>query len=165
MGRGEHGQGLWTGGDSEARGANRQDGSTRGRQAQTECGKTLEDTGQRPGGQEGQHLAWSVPRHAKIHSFIPPIIIQYYMPMELPWWLSGKGSACQCRRHKGWGFNSWVRKIPWSRKWQPTPVFLPGEFHRQRSLAGYSPWGHRESDTTERLSRHTCTHSDTEDKG
>ena len=39
------------------------------------------------------------------------------------------------------GFNPWVRKIPWRRKWQPTPVFLPGESHGQRSLAGYSPWG------------------------
>ena len=40
-------------------------------------------------------------------------------------------------------------KIPWSRKWQPTPVFLPGKFHDQRSLVGYSPWGHKESDITE----------------
>ena len=49
------------------------------------------------------------------------------------------------------GFDPWVRKIPWGRKWQPTPVFLPGEFHGQRSLAGYGPWGHKESDTTEWL--------------
>ena len=56
----------------------------------------------------------------------------------LPWWLSGKEFACQCRRH---GFHPWVRKIPWRRKWQPTPVFLPGEFHGQRGLEGYSPWG------------------------
>ena len=42
-------------------------------------------------------------------------------------------------------------KIPWRRKWQPTPVFLPGEFQGQRSLAGYSPWGHRELNTTELL--------------
>ena len=56
-----------------------------------------------------------------------------------------KEYACQCRRH---GFSPWVRKIPWRRKWQPTPVFLPGEFHGQKSLAGYSPWGHIESDTT-----------------
>ena len=41
--------------------------------------------------------------------------------------------------------------IPWRRKWQPTPVFLPGEFHGQRSLAGCSPWGRKESDMTERL--------------
>ena len=47
------------------------------------------------------------------------------------------------------GFDPWLGKIPWSRKWQPTPVFLPGEFHGQRSLVGYSPWGHKESDTTE----------------
>ena len=46
----------------------------------------------------------------------------------------------------------WVRKIPCGRKWQPTPVFLPGKSHGQRSPAGYSPWGHKESDTTEHLS-------------
>ena len=46
------------------------------------------------------------------------------------------------------GFNSWVRKIPWRRNWQPTPVFLPGESNGRRSLAGCSPQGHRESDTT-----------------
>ena len=51
-------------------------------------------------------------------------------------------------------FNPWVGEIPWRRDWQPTPVFLPGEFHRQRSLAGYSPWGRRESDTTGQLSTH-----------
>ena len=43
---------------------------------------------------------------------------------------SGKEPACQCRRHKRCGFYPWVRKIPWSREWQPTPVFLPGESHR-----------------------------------
>jgi len=47
------------------------------------------------------------------------------------------------------GFNHWVGKIPWRREWQATPVFLPREFHGQRSLVGYSPWGHKESDTTE----------------
>ena len=49
------------------------------------------------------------------------------------------------------GFNPWVRKIPWRRKWQPTPVLLPRKFHRWRSLVGYSPWGRKESDTTEWL--------------
>ena len=48
------------------------------------------------------------------------------------------------------GFNPWVRKIPCRRKWQPTPVFLPGEFHGQRSL-GYNHWGHKELDMTEQL--------------
>ena len=49
-------------------------------------------------------------------------------------------------------FDPWVRKIPWSRKWQPIPVFLPGEFHRQRSLAGYSLWGRKESN----MGKHTA---------
>ena len=62
---------------------------------------------------------------------------------------SGKEPACQCRRDKRHGFDPWIRKIPWRRKWQPTPVFLPGEFHGQRSLVGFSPWGHKESDMTE----------------
>ena len=68
-----------------------------------------------------------------------------YVLNGLPRWLSGKESACQCKRH---GFDPWVRKTPWRRKWQPTPVFLPGKSHGQWSLAGYSPWGHKESDTT-----------------
>ena len=58
----------------------------------------------------------------------------------------------QCGRP---GFDPWVGKIPWRRAWQPTPVFLPGASHGQRSLAGYSPWGRKESDMTERLSPHT----------
>ena len=49
------------------------------------------------------------------------------------------------------GFNPWVRKIPWRRKWQPTPGFLPGGSHGQRSLAGYGPRSHKELDTTEQL--------------
>ena len=52
---------------------------------------------------------------------------------------SGKEPACQCRRRKRWGFNPWVGKIPWRRAWQPIPVFLPGETHGQRILAGHSP--------------------------
>ena len=60
-------------------------------------------------------------------------------------------SAYQYRRSKRRRFNPWVRKIPWRRKWQPTPVFLPGKSHGQRSLADYSPWGRKELDTTERL--------------
>ena len=60
----------------------------------------------------------------------------------------------ECRRP---GFDPWIGKIPWRRKWKPTPVFLPGEFHGQRNLVGYSPWGHKESDTTEWLRTHTHT--------
>ena len=54
----------------------------------------------------------------------------------------------QCRRP---GFNPWVWKISWRRKWLPTPISLLGEFHGQRRLVGYSPWGHKELDTTELL--------------
>ena len=59
-------------------------------------------------------------------------------------------SACSA----GDRFNPWVRKIPWRRKWQPTPVFLTEESHGQRSLAVYSPWGCKESDMTEQLTLH-----------
>ena len=67
----------------------------------------------------------------------------------------GKESTRQYRRLGRCRFDPWVVKIPWRRKWQPTPVLLPGESHGQRSLAGYSPWGSQESDMTERLS--TCS--------
>ena len=60
--------------------------------------------------------------------------------MGLPQWLSGKEPACQCRRHR---LDPWVRQIPRRKKWQSTPVFLPGKSHGQRSLAGLSPWGHK----------------------
>ena len=62
---------------------------------------------------------------------------------------SGKESSCQCRRRKRHGFDPWVGKILWNRKWQPTPAFLPGESHGQRSLVSYSPRGCKDSDTTE----------------
>ena len=64
---------------------------------------------------------------------------------RLPWCLNGKEFACQSRRCR---FDPWVEKSPWRRKRQPTPVFLPGKSHGQRNLAGYSPWGRKESDMT-----------------
>ena len=73
------------------------------------------------------------------------------------WGLPGSASAqepaCQCRIYKRCGFDPWVGKMPWRRKCQPTLVFLSGKPHGQRSLAGYSPWVHKELDTTER----TCS--------
>ena len=66
----------------------------------------------------------------------------------LLWWLTWLRILLQCRRP---GFDSWVRKMPWRSKKLPTSVFLPGEFHGQRSLAGYSSRGRKESDTTEQL--------------
>ena len=73
------------------------------------------------------------------------------MQPGLPRWLSCKESANQCRKQRGCRFKSWVGNIPWSRKWQLTPVFLPGEFHGQRSLAGYSPRGRKDTDTKEQV--------------
>ena len=67
----------------------------------------------------------------------------------LPGGANGKESACQCRRHKRPGFDPWVGKIPWRGAWQPTPLFLPGESHGQRSLVGCGPYGCRVSDMTE----------------
>ena len=66
-----------------------------------------------------------------------------------PGGVSCKEPACQCRRHKRYGFDPWVGEIPWRRAWQPTAVFLPGESHGQKSPAGYSSQGHTESDMTE----------------
>ena len=67
-----------------------------------------------------------------------------------------KSPSWQCKRYRRLRCDPSVRKIPWRRKWQSTPVLLPGKFHAQRSLAGYSPWGCGESDTTEQLSTHTA---------
>ena len=64
---------------------------------------------------------------------LPFIILIKGLPLQL----NVKESTCQCKRHE---FDPWVWKIPWKRKWQPTPVFLPGKSHGQRSLMGYSPW-------------------------
>ena len=77
-----------------------------------------------------------------INSHLAPVQID----LELPWGLSGKESACQCRRL---GLYPWVGETPWRRKWKPTAVFLPGESHGQRSLAGYSPEGHKELSMTQ----------------
>ena len=71
-----------------------------------------------------------------------------------PWWFRWWRILCQCSRH---GFDPWVGKIPWRRKWQPTPALLPAESHGQRSLVGYSLWGHKESDTTERRDKRTTS--------
>ena len=66
----------------------------------------------------------------------------------LGWWFSSPESVCQCWRCR---FHPWVRKIPWRRKWQSTPVFLSGKSHGQKSLAGYNPGGPQGSDRTQLL--------------
>ena len=83
-----------------------------------------------------------------LHSIYRYLMLTSDISGGLSRWLRGEESTCQC---KGGGFNPWVRKIPWRRKWQFTPVLLPGKSHGQRSLVGCSPWGHKELDTTERL--------------
>ena len=62
------------------------------------------------------------------------ISLKVHVMDQIPF--SCKEPSCQCSRHKGHGFDPWIGKIPWSRAWQPTPVFLPGESHGQRSLVG-----------------------------
>ena len=85
--------------------------------------------------------------HSSSLSFTLASLTSYYIftrIIGLPWCFSGKEFTCQCRRSR---FNPWVRKIPWRRKWKPTPIFLPGKSHGQRNLVGYSPWGHKNSRT------------------
>ena len=79
----------------------------------------------------GEGLHWIVRRpHQGLKKTDGELGVSTRVP-GLSLWLSGKESTCQCRRH---GSNPWVGKIPWRRKWQPTPVFLPGKSHGQRSL-------------------------------
>ena len=82
-------------------------------------------------------LKWRA-EHCLAPRFLPCSSPHAYLEV-LPRWHSGKKSTCQCRRFKRHGFDPWVGKMPWSRKWQPTPLFLPGKSHGQRSLADYSP--------------------------
>ena len=70
---------------------------------------------------------------------------------HIPGGTSSKESICQCRRHKKLELDSWVRNIPWERERQPTPIYLPGKSHGQRSLVGYSLWACKELDMTKRL--------------
>ena len=88
----------------------------------------------------------------KIIKLAPLYIHEPILYMSFSGGASGKEPACQCRRHKGHRFDPRL----WRRAWKPTPVFLPRESLEQKSLAGYSPWGHKESDRTE-VTPHTCT--------
>ena len=86
--------------------------------------------------------AWQTTAHgvSKSRTRLSDFTFTFIHCEGLPWWLSRKESTCQCRRH---GFSLWAGKIPWRKKWQPIPVLLPGKSHWQRSLVGYSPWGHK----------------------
>ena len=81
----------------------------------------------------------------QICSFLCSQMQEYYLAhrrhlLQLSWWHQTVNNLPAVQETR---FNPWVRKIPWRREWQPTPVFLPGEPHRQKSLAGCSPWGCR----------------------
>ena len=106
---------------------------------------THRDTDNRccPGYVSGLPFNWSLSLNASTTLLITVLWYSYYLE-------AFPGS--QCRRHKRHEFYPWVKKIPWSGKWQPIPVFLPGKFHAQRSLVGCCPWGCKESETTEQLS-------------
>ena len=81
--------------------------------------------------------------------------IYIYIYIYISGGTTGKEPAYQCRRYKRCGFNPWFENIPWRRAWLPTPVFLLGETHRQRRMAGSGPWGWKELDMTEET---TCLH-------
>ena len=101
--------------------------------------------------QHKQLQSWSREYLNKAHS-THSMICTFWSLQRLPRRLSGEESTCQSRRNSRCRFNPRVRKISWRRKWQPMLVFLPGKSHRHRSLVGYSLWGLRGLDTTERLS-------------
>ena len=100
------------------------------------------------------NLLWSLPSCSTAASSVYPRPL--FNQAGFPGSTSGKEPTCQCRRYKRNLLYTWVRKIPWRRVWQLTPVFLPGESHGWKSLVGYSPWGHTESDMTE-ATWHACT--------
>ena len=98
------------------------------------------------------HLLPPTQEHCSSNSSPSFLCLQFspsLSPLGFPGGTNGKRTLLQCRRPKRCGFDPWVRKIPWRKAWQLTPGFLPGESHGQRSLVGYSPQDHKESDTTE----------------
>ena len=100
-------------------------------------------------------LLFGLPFHAGHQSALRRIshVVQHYCRCGF----DSQESACNADRRPG--FDPWGGKIPWRREWQPTPVFLPGEFHGQRSLADYSPQGHKELDMTEYNTFHTVQYN------
>ena len=97
------------------------------------------------------HFSWVyiIPRSGIAGSYGNSILSYYWCHFNRVSSVAQWERICQqCRRCQ---FHLWVGKIPWRRKWQPTPIFLPGKSHGQRSLAGYSPWDCKESDMIEWL--------------
>ena len=90
---------------------------------------------------------WNLPG-SSVHGILQARILEWVAAGS-----AGKEPACQCRRCKTCldREDPWIGRICWRWEWQPTPTFLPGDFHGQRSLVGYSPWCHEELDTTRGL--------------
>ena len=108
-----------------------------------------------------QERCWPKPKETKLVNLISLDVLKGHKTAHLGVWevvLVVKNLPANAGDRRG--FSPWVWKIPWRRAWQPTPVFLPGESHGERSLVGYSPWGCKESDVTEWLSMHirVCKH-------
>ena len=103
--------------------------------------------------QKTRMLKSFIPMVQYLHITYTQPFTYFKSPLDYLWYLingaSGKEPNCPCRKHKRLTFSPWVGKIPCRRAWQPTPLFLPGESHGQRSLVGYSPRSHKESDTTD----------------
>ena len=130
----------------------------------TEDPGLIPESGRSPGEGNGSILAWRVPwteEPGKLWSIGSQRVGHkwetntlhllwksiYYRASQVA--LVVKNATANAGDIKRLGFDPWVGKTPWKREWHPTPVFLPGESHGQRSLVNYSPWGHKESDTTE----------------
>ena len=79
------------------------------------------------------------------------LLFRMVVKFTFPGGSDGNSVCLQCLPCERPEFSPWVRKISWRRKWHPTPVLLPGKSHGWWNLIGYSPWGHKESDMTERL--------------
>ena len=108
--------------------------------------------------------AWKSAQNLEVAQGVVLQLVCYFIPSSkghsgFPTWLSGNLPANTGDARKVGRLEPWVGKMPWSRKWHPTPVFLHGKFHGQKSLTGYSSWGCKESDMTERLSTQLTAHS------
>ena len=125
-------------------GLGRSPGKENGNPLQYSC---LDNSMEEPGAcKESFTPEWLNNKNNQVYSKVIQLFLFLFCRLysiSFPRGASGKEPICQCRRHKRHRFNPCVRKIPWKRAWHPTPVFLPRESHRQRNLAGCSPWGRK----------------------
>ena len=103
------------------------------------CGPHPRSPGAPPTGNTPEWVA--MPSSRRRYFLLSLYFFLLFVIWSFPGGVSGREPACQCRRLGRCELDPWVRKIPWRRKWQPTPVFTPREAHGQCSLGGYRPWG------------------------